>query len=145
MAGQSNSFTPITFSALLPLKVNIFTVNMPPTPQTKLDSSSREKEENDTRMGGREEDFASNKEVQGGRGEGNGGPSLSLARQQYLGFCNLFITPEQVEQFHEQYSKGVRDSQEHLFTEIIFTVNVPPPPLNNSPHKTGKSMLFFYI
>ena len=31
MAGQSNPFTPITFSALLPLKVYIFTVNMPPS------------------------------------------------------------------------------------------------------------------
>ena len=27
------------------------------------------------------------------------------------------------------------------FTEIIFTVNMPP--IENSPHKTGKSMLFF--
>ena len=35
MAGQSNPFTPITFPALLPLKVSIFTVNMPP-PQTQL-------------------------------------------------------------------------------------------------------------
>ena len=30
-----------------------------------------------------------------------------------------------------------------IFTEIIFTVNMPP--LKNSPIKTGKSMLFFYI
>ena len=28
-----------------------------------------------------------------------------------------------------------------IFTEIIFTVNMPP--IKNSPHKTGKSMLFF--
>ena len=32
MAGQSNPYTPITFSAVLPLKNGIFTVNMP-TPQ----------------------------------------------------------------------------------------------------------------
>ena len=30
MAGQSNQFTPITFSAVLPLKNGIFIVNMPP-------------------------------------------------------------------------------------------------------------------
>ena len=30
-----------------------------------------------------------------------------------------------------------------IFTGIIFTVNMPP--LKNSPIKTGKSMLFFYI
>ena len=29
MAGQSNPYTPITFSAVLPLKNGIFTVNMP--------------------------------------------------------------------------------------------------------------------
>ena len=28
-----------------------------------------------------------------------------------------------------------------IFTEIIFTVNMPP--IKNSPHKIGKSMLFF--
>ena len=28
-----------------------------------------------------------------------------------------------------------------IFTEIMFTVNMPP--IKNSPHKTGKSMLFF--
>ena len=37
MAGQSNPYTPITFSAVLPLKNGIFTVNMPP-PQTQLGS-----------------------------------------------------------------------------------------------------------
>ena len=55
------------------------------------------------------------KQVEGARGEGGGGRSSSLARQQYLGFCNLFISPEVAEQFHEQYEKGVRDSQVHLF------------------------------
>ena len=55
------------------------------------------------------------KQVEGARGEGGGGLSSSLARQQYLGFCNLFISPPLAEQFHEQYSKGVRDSQVHLF------------------------------
>ena len=34
MAGQSNQFTPITFSAVLPLKNGIFTANMPPPPDT---------------------------------------------------------------------------------------------------------------
>ena len=34
MAGQSNPYTPITFSAVLPLKNGIFTVNMPPPPDT---------------------------------------------------------------------------------------------------------------
>ena len=39
MAGQSNPYTPITFSAVLPLKNGIFTVNMPPPPPpTKLGS-----------------------------------------------------------------------------------------------------------
>ena len=37
MAGQSNPFTSITFSTLLPLKSSIFTINMPP-PQTQLGS-----------------------------------------------------------------------------------------------------------
>ena len=32
MAGQSNPYTPITFSAVLPLKNGIFTVNMPTPP-----------------------------------------------------------------------------------------------------------------
>ena len=32
MAGQSNQFTPLTFSAVLPLKNGIFTANMPPPP-----------------------------------------------------------------------------------------------------------------
>ena len=80
--------------------------------------SLRERGESDTSMGGREEDFPSNKEVQGAR-EGSGGPSLPLARQHFLGFCNLFITPEQVEQFHDQYSKGARESQEHLFNAYV--------------------------
>ena len=72
--------------------------------------SSRERGDNDKRMGGR-------KEVQGGMGEGNGVPMEAMER--YLGFCNLFITPEQVEHFHEDYSKGVRDSQEHLFKAYV--------------------------
>ena len=60
------------------------------------------------------------KQVEGARGEGGGGGlSSSLARQQYLGFCNLFISPELAEQFHEQYSKGERDSQEHLFKAYV--------------------------
>ena len=59
------------------------------------------------------------KQVEGAREEGGGGLSSSLARQQYLGFCNLFISPELAEQFHEQYSKGVRDSQEHLFKAYV--------------------------
>ena len=33
MAGQSIPYTPITFSAVLPLKVGIFPVNMPPPPE----------------------------------------------------------------------------------------------------------------
>ena len=37
MAGQSNPFTSITLSALLPLKVSIFTANIPP-PDTDTDT-----------------------------------------------------------------------------------------------------------
>ena len=39
MAGQSNPYTPITFSAVLPLKNCIFIINMPPPTQTQLGSS----------------------------------------------------------------------------------------------------------
>ena len=35
----------------------------------------------------------------------------------------------------------LRQNRGGRFTEIIFTVNMPP--IKNSPHKTGKSMLFF--
>ena len=83
MAGQSNPFTPITFSALLPLKVSISTVNMPPPTDTAV-------------------------LVRGGHIYGN------------------FFT--------KMGGWGI-------FTEIMFTVNMPP--IKNSPHKTGKSMLFF--
>jgi len=37
MAGQSIPYTPITFSAVLPLKVGIFIVNMPPLLSRVLD------------------------------------------------------------------------------------------------------------
>ena len=84
MAGQSNPFTPITFSALLPLKVSISTVNMPPPTDTAV-------------------------LVKGG---GH--------------IYGIFFT--------KMGGWGI-------FTEIMFTVNMPP--IKNSPHKTGKSMLFF--
>ena len=82
-----------------------------PTVREENDDSSMDRREG--------EDVASIKQVEGARGEGGGGLSSSLARQQYLGFCNLFISPELAEQFHEQYSKGVRDSQEHLFKAYV--------------------------